>query len=111
MGFPCCVGTPLGQLCEEQPATAIITIIIIIITTIIADCARGLVFLGVPGLRAAFGMESLLCRGLGPASVVPAQSGVVGQLATPEEHVPAVTTTATIRRLHPTGWFLARPNR
>ena len=108
MGFPCCVGTPLGQLCEEQPATAII---IIIIAAIIADCARGLVFLGVAGSRAAFGMESLLCRGLGPASVVPAQSGVVGQLATPEEHVPAVTATATIRRLHPTGWIMARPNR
>ena len=110
MGFPCSVGTPLGQLREEQPATAI-SIIIIIIATIIADCARGSVFLGVAGSRAAFGMESLLGRGLGPASVVPAPGGAVGQLATPEEHVPAVTAIATIRRLRPTGWFMACPNR
>jgi len=109
MGFPCIVGTPLGQLCEEQPATAII--IIIIVATMIADCARGLVFLGVAGSRAAFGMESLLCRGSGPASVVPAPGGAVGKLATPEQHVPTVTATATIRRLHPEAWFMARPNR
>ena len=86
MGFPCSVGTPLGQLREEQPATAII---IIIAMTIIADCARSLVFLGVAGSQAAFGMGSLLCRGTGPASVVPAPGGAAGKLATPEKHVPA----------------------
>jgi len=106
MGFPCTVGTPLGQLCEEQPATAIV----IIIATMIADCARSLALLGVAGSRAAFGMESLLCRGFCPALVVPARGGVVGKLPTPEEHVPAVTTAATIRRLHPAGWFMSRPN-
>ena len=95
MGFPCSVGTPLGQLRAEQPATATITIIIIIAAGI-ADRARGSAFLGVAGSRAAVGMESLLCRGLGPA---------------PEEHVPAATATATIRRLHPTAILTVRAQR
>jgi len=60
-GSPCIVGTPLGQLYEEQPATAII-VIVIVIANAIADCARGLVFVGVAGARADFGMGSFLYR-------------------------------------------------
>ena len=110
IGFPCSVGTPLGQLRAEQPAIAAITTIIIIAAGI-ADRARGSVFLGVAGSRAAVGMESLLCRGLGPASVVPAPGGAVGNLATPEEHVPAATATATVLRLHSAAILTVRAQR